>query len=113
MKKFLALILCVGLLFSVVACGNKKGNSNANSEKESISIEEEEMGITFSKRQMKTEGQLYTGGNVRYSDLLWQTPEVEYDSSLDAGNVKGIFITSPVKYNGKSVRLHARSPWRR
>ena len=105
MKRLVSLVLCAGLLFSAVACGNKTSESEKTSEKETVSVEEEELGITFAKREMKTDGQLYTGGNVNYSDELWQTPEVEYDSSLDYGNVKGIFITSPVKYNGKPVKI--------
>lgn len=108
MKKILSLILSAGMLFSLASCGgNTTSESKPNESKpESITESvEDELGITFKKREMKTDGQLYTGGNVSYSNALWETPEVEYDSTLDMGSVKGIYITSPVKYNGKPTKI--------
>jgi dienelactone hydrolase len=110
MKKLVALALAVGMTIGVTACGNPADSANGSTEesgKGSVveSVEDEVLGIKFESREMKTDGQLYTGGNVTYANELWQTPEVEYDSSLDCGNVKGIYITSPVTYNGKPTKI--------
>ena len=106
MKKVVALVLAAGMTIGATSCANK-GQSNEESVKESVmeSVEEEILGIQFAKRNMKTDGQLYTGGNVTYDSVLWEKPEVEYDSSLDFGNVKGIYISSPVTYNGKPTKI--------
>ena len=63
-------------------------------------------------REIKTDGQTYKGGDVVYPDELWKTPEYNYEPSLDFGGentdgVKGLFFTSPVKYNGKKTRIAA------
>lgn len=106
MKKILALILAFGVMIGATSCLNKENNSGESpSNSESGSIEEVISGIKFERRDMKTDGQLYTGGNVTYSSELWAKPEVEYDSSLDFGDVKGIYITSPVTYNGKPTKI--------
>ena len=65
----------------------------------------------FSSRTIKTDGPKL-GGNVIYSNQLWQAPEYEYEPTLDVGagdveGVKGLFFTSPVKYNGKQTKVAA------
>ena len=106
MRKVVALALALGMTIGMTACA-KPADSGKESPEESIteSFEEEILGIQFESRNMKTDGQLYTGGSVTYANELWQTPEVEYDSSLDCGDVKGIYITSPVTYKGKPTKI--------
>ncbi|MBQ9710488.1 MAG: acetylxylan esterase, partial [Clostridia bacterium] len=106
MKKMLALILALGMTLGAAACSNKGGNSGQSpADSSSGNFEEEILGIEFEEIEMKTDGQLYTGGNVTYANELWNKPEVEYDSTLDFGDVKGIYITSPVTYNGKPTKI--------
>lgn len=57
MKKFLCLFLVVLICLACTAC------------------EHEEEGTMFPiKTEMKTDGQLYRGGEVEFPDSLWQTP---------------------------------------
>ena len=46
------------------------------------------------KTEMKTDGQLYTGGEVQFPAELWQTPAAERYSELDTDGVEGYFIDS-------------------
>lgn len=53
-----------------------------------------------------------SGSDVVYPESLWSAPDYSYAQSLDFGGadkegVKGIFFTSPIKYNGKPTRVAA------
>ncbi len=52
------------------------------------------------------------GSDVVYPETLWSAPDFNYAQSLDFGaenteGTKGIFFTSPIKYNGKPTRVAA------
>lgn len=108
MKKFLYLIMCMIMCMGICACRtdetNTSGGENQNAEP-----------YVFKERNIKTDGQTYTGGLITYPNELWQTPQFDYEPSLDFGtangvdvsSVKGIFITSPIKYNGKKTKIAA------
>jgi hypothetical protein len=107
MKKMLALILALGMTFGAASCANKGGNSEESSkESSSGNFEEEILGIEFEEREMKTDGQLYTGGNVTYDAVLWQKPEVEYDSTLASFTSSDESVITAVK-SGKGALLTA------
>ncbi len=62
-------------------------------------------------RQIQMVGQTFKGNDVVYPDSLWNTPEWNYEPTLDFGmedteGVKGIFYTS-VPYEGKPTRVAA------
>lgn len=87
MKKIAVFLLTVALVLGGVGCadkGGKEGETKVNYK------------IWESKTQMKTDGQLYTGGEIRFPASLWQTPQAErYDAlDRDALGVQGYFIDS-------------------
>ncbi len=103
----MAIVMCMGF-----ASCSKGGNTSESEEKGKTDI------ITpyeFKERTIKTDGQTYTGGLITYPDVLWQTPKFDYEPTLDFGtannvdvsSVKGLFITSPIKYNGKETKIAA------
>lgn len=101
--KRLTVLLCIVMLLITASC-TKPGDNGKDCE------EEENVGISFDGRVQKTDGQLYTGGNVQYDPSLWMAPQWEYDSSLDptvigCDGVKAFFMDSPVKYNGKPTKV--------
>ncbi len=82
MKRILTVLLAALLVLSSAACGN--GENTVNNE------------IFPKKTEMKTDGQLYTGGEVKFPATLWETPTAERYDALDreALNVEGYFIDS-------------------
>lgn len=79
MKKFLCLFLVVLICLACTAC------------------EHEEEGTMFPiKTEMKTDGQLYRGGEVEFPDSLWQTPAFERYEELDyeERNIRAYFLDS-------------------
>ena len=82
MKRILTVLLAALLVLSSAACGN--GENTVNNE------------IFPKKTEMKTDGQLYTGGEVKFPAALWETPTAERYDALDreALNVEGYFIDS-------------------
>ena len=67
MKRILTVLLAALLVLSSAACGN--GENTVNNE------------IFPKKTEMKTDGQLYTGGEVKFPATLWETPTAErYDA---------------------------------
>jgi len=59
--------------------------------------EHEEEGTMFPiKTEMKTDGQLYRGGEVEFPDSLWQTPAFERYEELDyeERNIRAYFLDS-------------------
>ena len=79
MKKFLCLFLVLLICLACTAC------------------EHEEEGTMFPiKTEMKTDGQLYRGGEVEFPDSLWQTPAFERYEELDyeERNIRAYFLDS-------------------
>ena len=79
MKKFLCLFLVVLICLACTAC------------------EHEEEGTMFPiKTEMKTDGQLYRGGEVEFPESLWQTPAFERYEELDyeERNIRAYFLDS-------------------
>ena len=66
MKKFLSLLLAVLACLACVSCGSGEEN-------EMFPI----------KTEMKTDGQLYTGGEVQFPASLWETSASERYEDLD------------------------------
>lgn len=79
MKKFLSLLLAVLACLACVSCGSGEEN-------EMFPI----------KTEMKTDGQLYTGGEVQFPASLWETPASERYEDLDYEdlNIRAYFIDS-------------------
>lgn len=102
MKKIFALIVSLLLCFSFLGCA---GGKNDGDDEEDDMTE-----LVFEQRNPKTDGQLYTDGNLIYPQSLWQTPQFSYDSSLDPDGeayqgVKAFFMESPIEYNGKPTKI--------
>ena len=103
-KRIISIFVCLIMCTCLFSC---------NSNKDPDEDKKEEPSYTFKEREIKTDGQTYTGGLITYPAELWQTPEYDYEPSLDFGTaggtdvskVKGLFYTSPVKYNGKKTRI--------
>lgn len=79
MKKRVFVVIMISLLL-FASCGGDSGISDNR--------------IYPEKTNMKTDGQLYSGGEVAFPDYLWQTPESERYDALDRGSAKGYFIKS-------------------
>ncbi len=100
MKRIIPICLSVLLTSAMFACGGGETPPPAHSAD----------GYVFTERNIKTVGQTYEEGDVKYPDELWQKPDFEYCPSLDfggVGDVKGIFFTSPVTYQGKKTKVAA------
>ncbi len=81
MKRTFPLIVAAILLLSVAACNKTDMNYEIYPKKENV----------------KTDGQLYTGGEVKFPSSLWQTPAAERYDAVDMGThprVEGYFIDS-------------------
>ncbi len=100
--KLMALSLAMCLGFG--ACG---GGSGGNSSPSGNTTEDK---YVFTERTIQEVGQTYNNGIVTYPNELWEKPEFEYCEELDyggVGDVKGIFYTSPITYNGKKTKIAA------
>ncbi len=97
--------MCAVSVLGLCACNH----ANAGDKPNGPDKEQTEQ-YKFQERTIKTDGQTYTDGLISYPSSLWNTPEWEYCSDLDfggVGEVKGIFYTSPIKYNGKPTKIAA------
>lgn len=81
MKKFLCCLFAALICMGCVACGGEKG---------------EEYSMFPMKTEMKTDGQLFSGGEVQFPASLWQTPASERYEELDyeEQNIRAYFIES-------------------
>ena len=94
----------------MTACGEKPaGNSDNTSSSANGTEQTQETEYVFKERQIKADGQSNVISDVIYPDSLWQTPEYEYADDLNFGTegVRGLFYTSPIKYNGKPTKIAA------
>lgn len=106
MKRIWMFLLC-SVMVCFTACGSGGNGGNGGTVvPPATSLGE----YTFQEREIQMVGQTYTDGLITYPDSLWATPEYEYCTDLDfggVGDVKGLFITSPVRYNGKQTKIAA------
>ncbi len=112
MKKKLGILCLAGLMamnmFAACQPVATESSSSLSSSSSSPIEETEENVYKFEEREIKMRGQTYTGSGVVYPDELWDAPEFEYCTDLDfggVGDVKGIYITSPITYKGKKTKV--------
>lgn len=109
MKKILAVIFSAIMIISFSSCAGQGDNADPTQTPEPSSPAGDYRSlITFTRTGVKTDGQLYTGGDVTYPSALWQAPEYEYADDMNNPNAegaRGIFITSPVEYQGKLTKI--------
>ena len=112
MKKFNGILaVCLSVLFIFCSCGKTGSVTGGDKDNQQGETEIPEpvyegfvegvTGVTF-----------VNGSDVVYPETLWSAPEFDYESSLDFGSagtegVKGIFFTSPIRYNGKPTKVAA------
>lgn len=107
MKKVLNTTLVYMAALGLTACvGSNGGNASGPT------VVDNE--YHFVEREIQTVGQTFKGTDVVYPDELWAVPEYEYADDLnftneeaDSDGVRGLFYTSPIKYNGKKTKIAA------
>ena len=112
MKIFkILLAFCISILMVFCACAKPVVNKDTE-EEPSDPVPNDP--ITVERDFVEGESGVLqvNGSDVVYLESLWSAPDFNYETTLDFGGentegVKGIFFTSPVRYNGKPTRVAA------
>lgn len=93
MKKIISLLLCLGIIFSLVACGNgsNEGNGSSASDKKTITVAIWDNNQYKGLQQIADEWSKTSGVNVEFQVLDWATYWTMLEAGVSGGEMPDVF----------------------